>query len=137
MTLPSWQTPPSLLTLVSFHLPLVMISYLLGPLSCSNTHDCVVDDADNDIDNDFDDDDNHITDYDVDIQATERTIVDSLPTRKQAIIAVATAKVFHGDNDDEDEDSHLKRKYVKFSPADSFCGFEGSWALCNRRGVLA
>ena len=27
------------------------------------------------------------------MQATERTIVDSLPTRKQAIIAVATAKV--------------------------------------------
>ena len=30
-----------------------------------------------------------------DMQATERTIVDSLPTRKQAIIAVATAKVGH------------------------------------------
>ena len=29
------------------------------------------------------------------MQATERTIVDSLPTRKQAIIAVATAKVCH------------------------------------------
>ena len=106
--------------MVSFHLPLEIVSFLLGPLSCSNTHDCVVDDAKNDIDNDFDDGDDDDDDYDVDLQAIERTIVDSLPTRKQAIIAVATAKVRHDDNDDEDEDSHLKMKYVNFGPADNF-----------------
>ena len=38
----------------------------------------------------------HIDD---DLQTTEKTIVESLPTRKQAITAVATAKVghYHGD----------------------------------------
>ena len=44
--------------------------------------------------------------------------MDSLPTRKQAIIAVATAKVRHDDN--EDEDSPPKKKYVNFGPADRF-----------------
>ena len=34
-----------------------------------------------------------------DLQATEKTILESLPTRKQAIIAVATAKVGHDDHD--------------------------------------
>ena len=36
-----------------------------------------------------------------DLQTTEKTIVESLPTRKQAITAVATAKVghYHGDDD--------------------------------------
>ena len=70
--------------------------------------------------NDFDDDDNDVTDYDVDIQATERTIVDSLPTRKQAIIAVATAKVGYDNIDNEDEDNPPKRKSVSFGSADSF-----------------
>ena len=41
------------------------------------------------------------------MQATERAIVDSLPTRKQAIIAVATAKVRHDDNDIEDEETKI------------------------------
>ena len=54
------------------------------------------------------------------MQATEKTIVDSLPTRKQAIIAVATAKVV-----------------PVFQLPDHFFELEGSWALCNRRGVLA
>ena len=112
-----------------------MISFLLGPPFCSNPHDCVIDDGDDDLDNDSDDDDNDSTDYDVDIQATERTIVDSLPTRKQAIIAVATAKVGKDDNDDEDETAPKRGNRLVFVLL--IVSFKGSWALCNRRGVLA